>query len=351
MSFPKLRHPIVQAPLAGGPSTPELAAAVSEAGGLGFVAAGYLSPEALGSQIEHVRLLTREPFAVNLFCLMETPVDGARLAAYTRRIQADPAAASVTLGVPRFEDDAFETKLRLVIEQRVPIVSFTFGCPSRAVVDRVHEAGAAVWVTVTEVEEGQAAEQAGADALVAQGIEAGGHRGTFSDADGTGELSTLSLLALLSRRTGLPLVGAGGIADGAGVAAVLAAGARAAQLGTAFMLCPEAGTAAPHRDALLAGERTALTRAFTGRRARGIVNRFMRDHDAAAPAAYPQVNQLTSPLRKAARERGDSGSINLWAGQTHTLARAQPAGELVRQLAHDATGALDQAQQRLGRQP
>ncbi|HEY6028941.1 MAG TPA: nitronate monooxygenase, partial [Gaiellaceae bacterium] len=180
MDFPPLAHPIVQAPMAGGPSTPALAAAVSGAGGLGFLAAGYKSPEALRDEIAETRLLGAELFGVNLFRIVEAPVDEAAVARY--------AAALPGAGEPRFEDDAFAAKLDVVEAERVPVVSFTFGCPPADVVERLHRSGAAVWVTVTEVEEALDARKAGADALVVQGVEAGGHRGTFADEDGTGEL-------------------------------------------------------------------------------------------------------------------------------------------------------------------
>ena len=200
-----------------------------------------------------------------------------------------------------------------------------------------------MWVTVTEVNEALLASQAGADALVVQGAEAGGHRGGFEDADGRGEVALLPLLRLVARACELPLIASGGIADGAGVAAVLAAGARAAQIGTAFMRCPEAATSGAHRDALSAPTPTAITRAFSGRRARGIVNAFMRDHDGQALPAYPHINQLTAPLRAAARSAGDADAINLWAGQAHTLAEDRPAAELVEQWSAEARAALEQA--------
>jgi nitronate monooxygenase len=215
------------------------------------------------------------------------------------------------------------------------------------VAERLHEHGIAVWVTVTDADEALAAASAGADALIVQGVEAGGHRGSFEDRDGRGEIGLLALLALVAAASELPLVASGGIADGAGVAAVLAAGARAAQIGTAFMRCPEAATSRAQREALAAGGPTALTRAFTGRRARGIVNAFMRDHDAAAPSAYPHVHYLTAPLRAAARGAGDSDAINLWAGQAHALAQERPAAELVASWSAQARAALDAAAARL----
>jgi nitronate monooxygenase len=334
--FPELVHPIVQAPLAGGPSTPELTAAVSGAGGLGFLAAGYKSADAVGADITATRGLTAEEFGINLFVLAEAPVDAASLSEYARRLEPETRRYDVPLGEPGFEDDAFDAKLEVVLEERVPIVSFTFGCPSRDAVGRLREREASVWITVTEPEEALTAADRGADALVVQGVEAGGHRGAFEDRDGRGEIALLPLLRLVAREVELPLVAAGGIADGAGVAAVLAAGARAAQVGTAFMRCPEAGTSAPHREALGRPGRTALTRAFTGRRARGIVNRFLEEHDAHAPAAYPHVHHLTAPLRAAARAAGDAETINLWAGQSYGLAEEVPAADLVRRWSAEA---------------
>jgi nitronate monooxygenase len=205
-----------------------------------------------------------------------------------------------------------------------------------------------VWVTVTDPEEAEQAAAAGADALVVQGIEAGGHRASFVDADGAGEYGLLALLALVAERTPLPLVASGGIASGGAVAAVLCAGAQAAQIGTAFMRCPEAGTAAAHRAALATRAPTRLTRAFTGRRARGIANRFLREHSAQAPVAYPEVHHATAPLRAAGRAAGDPEVLNLWAGQAHELARDLPAAELVAALAAEARERLAAAKRVLG---
>jgi nitronate monooxygenase len=342
-TFPALQHPIIQAPMAGGPSTPALAAAVSEAGGLGFIAAGYASADGFAADIARTREITTAPVGVNLFLLAETPVDHARLAAYAEAIEPDARRHDVALGRPRFDDDSFDAKVEVVCRERPPIASFTFGCPAPGLVRRLHALDIAVWVTVTEVDEALLAAQEGADALIVQGVEAGGHRGCFEDTDSRGEVALLPLLRLVARNSELPLIASGGIADGAGVAAVLAAGARAAQIGTAFMRCPEAATSPAHRDALIRPTPTALTRAFSGRRARGIVNAFMRDHDHHAPAAYPHVNHLTAPLRAAARQAGDADAFNLWAGQAHALAEDRPAGELVRQWSDEARTALERA--------
>ena len=228
--------------MAGGPSTPALAAAVSAAGGLGFLAAGYKSPGELQADITRTRELTSTPVGVNLFLLAETPVDHARLTAYAQAIEPEAHRHRVAVGEPHFDDDSLDAKLEVVCRERPPITSFTFGCPAPEVVQRLHERDIAVWVTVTEVEEALLAAHAGADALIVQGVEAGGHRGSFEDADGCGEIGLLPLLRLVAQASELPLIASGGIADGAAVAAVLAAGARAAQIGTAFMRCPEAAT-------------------------------------------------------------------------------------------------------------
>ncbi len=349
MSFPALEHPIVQAPLAGGPSTPELAAAVSNAGGLGFLAAGYLTVETVAGQIARVQELTEARYGLNIFCLEDRAVDTDALERYAEELHAEAEARGAALGTPRFEDDGFAAKVELALRVCPDVVSFTFGCPSGELISRLRDAGVSVWVTVTDVAEAVIADQRGVDALVVQGAEAGGHRGSFADAAGVGELGLLPLLRLTARATTLPLVAAGGIADGAGVAAALAAGAAAVQLGTAFMRCPEAGTSAPHREALSLPGATRITRAFTGRRARGIVNRFMNEHDAQAPAAYPQVHHLTAPLRAAARASGDAQAINLWAGEAYPLAPEEPAGELVRRLGAEASIALARAQERWAR--
>jgi nitronate monooxygenase len=342
-----LRVPIVQAPLAGGASTPALTAAVAGAGAFGFVAAGYKTPEALREDIGAVRSLTREPFGVNLF----VPGAAADPAAYERYVAelADEARRQgVALGEPRFEDDAWQAKLAQLEADPVAVVSFTFGCPEASVIARLQAAGSEVWVTVTDPDEAEQAAAAGADALVAQGIEGGGHRASFVDADDAGEYGLLALLQLLRARTSLPLVASGGIATGAAVAAVLCAGARAAQVGTAFMRCSEAGTSAAHREALATPAPTRLTRAFTGRRARGIANRFLREHSADAPIAYPEIHHVTAPLRAAGRAANDPDVLNLWAGQTHELAPELPAAGVVATMAAEAAEALAAARGALG---
>jgi nitronate monooxygenase len=337
--------PIVLAPLAGGPSTPALAAAVSGAGGLGFLGAGYLTAARLADDVAATRRLTGEPFGVNLF-VPGPPSDPELVARYAASLAGESERAGVPLGEGRWSDDDFDAKVDVLAGDPVAVVSFTFGCPPAEAVRRLQDAGSEAWVTVTTPEEALAAEAAGADALVVQGAEAGGHRGGATD---TGEaLGLLPLLQLVAAATGLPLVATGGIATGAGVAAVLAAGARAAALGSAFLRCPEAGTSGVHRAALEGSAPTAPTRAFTGRTARGIRNRFLDEHGAAAPAAYPELHFLTAPLRQAARAAGDPEVVNLWAGQAYRLGTGLPAAEVVARLHAEARAAAARAAGRLG---
>lgn len=343
----RLPVPIVLAPLAGGPSTPELAAAVSQAGGLGFVAGGYLTASALEERLETARRLSDSPLGVNLFVPGTGPAPTTAFEDHRAQVAALAEREGLELGEPRWDDDDWEAKLVLVQRRAPAVVSFTFGCPSAEVIGAVRAVGSEVWVTVTQAEEARVAAAAGADALVVQGAEAGGHRGAFRDDPDAEPVGLLALLALVRAAVDLPLVASGGIVTGAGLAAALCAGAAAGQLGTAFLLAPEAGTAAAHRGALEEGGATALTRAFSGRLARGIRNRFMAEVGP-GPVAYPEVHHLTAPLRRQARERMDPGLINLWAGQAFHLARARPAGETVRAIAADARAALAGAQTIIG---
>jgi nitronate monooxygenase len=344
MVLDELEHPIVLAPLAGGASTPELAAAVSDAGGLGFLASGYLTPEALEERIAAVRDLTDAPFGVNLFVPGDPDAEVPGVEDYVREVAPEASRYGAELGDPRYDDDGYQQKLALVSQQRPAVVSFTFGCPDPERLATLGESGVETWVTATSPTEATAAAKAGAKAIVLQGSEAGGHRASFADTDDE-PLSTLVLLRLVAQRVRLPLIATGGLTDGPAVAAALAAGASAAQLGTAFLRADEAGTEPAYRDALASRTPTALTRAFSGRRARGIVNRFMTEH-AEAPAAYPHVHYATAPLRAAARKRGDVDGFNLWAGQAHELAASGSAVEILRSISDGARQALEAAANR-----
>jgi nitronate monooxygenase len=324
--------------MAGGPSTVALAAAVGKAGGLGFLAAGYRSADAVADEVARLRKTSAAPFGVNVFS--PVPVgEPARVAAYAELLAPRAARLGARLGEPVHSDDDHDAKVAVLAELRPAVVSFAFGVPPAASIDALHATGVRVWLTVTSPEDAVAAAAAGADALVVQGWEAGGHRGGGTD-DEPGQLGLLPLLALVRRVTDLPPVAAGGIADGRGVAAVLAAGAALAQLGTAFLRTPEAGTAPTHAAALAEDRPTTVTRVFTGRRARALVNRATAELPADAPAAYPEVHALTRPLRAAARAAGDAEELHLWAGQAHRLAEPVPAGELVGRLAAEAREAL-----------
>jgi nitronate monooxygenase len=309
----ELDIPIVLAPLAGGPSTPELAAAVSNAGGLGFVAAGYLKADALRDRIAKTRSLTDRPFGVNLF-VPGPKSDPATYADYVK-----------DLGEPRWDDDDWDAKLALLKADPVDIVSFTFGCPAP---DVMHDLPGEAWVTITSPLEARAAVAAGADAVVVQGAEAGGHRGSWVDDKDLEPIGLLALLQLVD--VDVPKIASGGIMTPQAVQAVRALGAQAAQIGTAFLRAPEAGTA--YKERLSGDTPTALTRAFSGRLARGIRNRFMIEHPD-APIAYPEIHYATAKFRAAARQAGDADAFNLWAGQAYPLAQERPAGEIARALA------------------
>ncbi|MGW2420384.1 nitronate monooxygenase [Streptomyces sp. NPDC001709] len=337
-------HPIVQAPMAGGVSVPQLAAAVSEAGGLGFLAAGYKTADGMYQEIKQLRGLTRRPFGVNVFMSQPEYAESGAVEVYAHQLAGEAAWYETELGDPDSgRDDGYDAKLAVLLDNPVPVVSFHFGVPSREVLDKLRRAGTFTLVTATTAEEARAVEQAGADAVIAQGVEAGGHQGTHRDLpenDGSG-IGLLSLVAQVREAVGIPIVAAGGIMRGSQIAAVLAAGASAAQLGTAFLATAESGANALHKQALTNPlfARTELTRAFSGRPARGLVNRFMREHGPYAPAAYPEIHHLTAPLRKAAAKAGDAQGMALWAGQGHRLARELPAGELVRVLAAELDAA------------
>jgi nitronate monooxygenase len=349
--FESLRFPVIVAPMAGGPTTPELVAAVTAAGGFGFLGAGYLTGDALADLVAKTAELTGEPFGVNLF--VPGPPSTADVSGHRERMLAEAVRYGVEPGEPHWEDDNYPAKLDIVVERRVPVVSFTFGLPSAEDVGRLHEVGSQVVVTVTSPEEAQLAAEVGADALSVQGFEAGGHRGLFVDdpalAAGGEVYGLLAALRLVSSVVDLPLIAAGGLVHGADVAAVLVAGAVAAQLGTAFMRADEAGTNTIQRHALAdGGRKTAFTRAFTGRPARGMVNRVITELSEQAPSAYPDLHHLSKPIRGAATKAGDPEAMSLWAGQTYTLAGTGPAADIFATLEREARKAFSRASRTLG---
>jgi nitronate monooxygenase len=335
MSLLSDRLPIIAAPMAGGPSTPALAAAVSDAGGLGFLAAGYLTADRLDEQLTEIESLTDQPYGVNLFLPSPRAERVEPILAYRERLRPLAERLGVPLGEPRWDDDALAAKVDVLERHRPAAVSFTFNAPDPALCQRIRAAtGATLIATVTSPDEAGAV-ASDVDMLAVQGAEAGGHRGIFRDEPSQPAVPLLSLLDAVSAVTDLPLIAAGGIASGRHIVDALEHGAVAAALGTAFLCCPEAGTSTVHRRALLAApfSETGFTRAFTGRPARALVNGFFREYDAAAVPGYPEIHHVTRPIRAAAAAAGDSDNVHLWAGVNWHLVTEEPAAALVARLA------------------
>jgi nitronate monooxygenase len=325
---------LILAPMAGGPTTPGLVAAVSEAGGLGSLASAYSTAEQIDADVAEVRRLTKAPFAINLFAYVPRAVDPLAveavapvLAGFARELGVEPKPAP--------PGPSFDVQLEAVLRAQPSTFSFTFGLPPREHLRALRERSIFTVGTATSLDEAAALQDAGVDAICAQGVEAGGHRGAFIE---DGLMGTLALVATMVKHVRLPVIAAGGIMDGRGVRAALTLGAQAVQLGTAFLLCPEAGTSAPYRAALQseAARHTVITRAFSGRPARGIRNRFSDAFEQLTPPAFPAQQGLTRDLRAAATKQNRSDLMQLWAGQGAALIRAMPAGELVRTLLAEA---------------
>ncbi len=345
-----LTHPIVLGPLGGGPGTPALAAAVSEAGGLGGLGTSYLAPPQLAQAIREARALTSRPFGVNLFAGgwdARASGDAGPILGVLARIHAELGLPAPE--VPAVGEDPFPAQLEAVLEARPAAFSFTFGVPDAVALARLRERGIFVAGTATSVEEARALEDAGVDAVVAQGTEAGGHRGTFRgppEASGDGPRGpppTLALTEAVARAVRVPVIASGGIMDGRDVRAALDRGAAAAQLGTAFLACPESGASPAYKQALLAAgaDRTVVTRAFSGRSARGLANAFIAAVEGTPGAIlpYPLQNAVTRPMRTAAAKLGKPDYLSLWAGQGVARLRALPAAELVRRLVEELAAA------------
>lgn len=337
--------PIVQAPMAGGPTTPELVVAVSEAGGLGSLAGGYLSPGELAKQIDAVRAKTNKPFAVNLFvpqALHASAGADAQVMWDALKSVRDTLGVSAAVLPTWSVDDHFAEKVEVVLDQRVPIVSFTFGLPDAEVIRRFKEEGRLLVCSATSVAEARLLEANGMDAIVAQGSEAGGHRGAFLEDGGRSLIGTTALIPQVVDAVNVPVLAAGGVMDGRGLAAVLALGAAGAQMGTAFLRASESGAHTLLQQALLEREETetVVTRALTGKYARGFRTTFIDQLEAGETPIpdYPIQHALTSPLRKAAAAAMDASFMSLWAGQGHRMAASQGAGDLVVRFAREAKG-------------
>lgn len=339
-----IEHPIVQGPMGGGPSTPELVAAVSNAGGLGSLGAAYLTPDQIVDSIWRIRSLTDRPFNVNLFaggyehpgCVDPEPMLG--LLAGIHAVLELPRPA-----LPASTSDPFPEQFEAVMESPPPIFSFTFGIPRPDVMNRLRARGIAILGTGTTVQEARMLTAAGVTAVVLQGEEAGAHRGTFAGPFEAAMVPTLDLVAEAARAVPVPVIASGGLMDGRDVAAAIKLGASAVQLGTAFLVCSESGAPEAHKQAILTANRdtTVVTRAFSGRPARGLRNAFIEalegKDDAILP--FPLQNALTRPMRTAAGKRGNAGYLSLWAGRGVARARSMPAGELVRRLVGEMSSA------------
>jgi len=335
LGFWDLAVPVVGAPMAGGPSTPALAAAVSNAGGLGFIAGGYVSAERFADDIAAARAATTGPIGANLFVPQPSVADYVQLDHYAEALDEIAEHYDVEVGRPRFGDnDGWTHKLEVAADLRPEVVSFTFGAPSPDVLRWFGALGILLLITVTSAYEAGVAVAAGADALVVQGPGAGGHRGTFAPDMKAGSESLGELLDRISSAHDVPLIAAGGLGTVEDVAGVLRRGAVAAQVGTALLLSDEAGTNSAHRTALQNPyfSNTLVTRAFSGRYARGLENDFTRLLDDVAPLGYPEVNQMTAPIRAAAVAADDPHGTNLWAGTAYRAARPGPAVDIVKKL-------------------
>ena len=330
--------PIVQGPMTGSDS-PDLAAAVSAGGGLGSLGCGMRSPQAMRDAAAAVRAQTDRPFCMNLFVQATPTPDAAQVERALQRLAPLYAQFGATPAVPAQWCEDFAQQLDTLIDLRPAVASFTFGILTDAQVARLHAGGIAVWGTATTVAEALAWQAAGADAVIASGCEAGGHRGTFLGDYASSMVSTLPLVRECAQRLQVPVIAAGGIMDGACIAAALALGAQAVQMGTAFLVCPESAINTAYRTALAsaAATDTVTTRTISGRPARGIRNAMigMLEPEEADIPAYPVQNALTGALRKLAGGAGDAQYLSLWAGQGVALARALPAAQLLRQLSEE----------------
>jgi nitronate monooxygenase len=342
-----IEFPIIQAPMAGGATTPELVSAVSEAGALGFIAAAYYSASQIIEFARAVRARTSRPFGINLFA----PVEASSLPS-----NVQPALDAIAgyheelrLAPPRLAERAihdFDDQLAAALESGASAFSFTFGLLAEGTLRALKARGMIILGTATTVDEAIALEESGVDAIIAQGSEAGAHRGTFRSAFEAAMIGTMALVPQVVDAVELPVVASGGIMDGRGILAALALGAYGVQMGTAFLTTDESGIPDGYKTAVLAAAEsdTRVTRAFSGRPARGLVNRFMDEVEARGAAAnlgYPVQNALTRPLRTEAARQNRPEFLSLWSGQGVRLTRREPAGQLVRRLVAEANAAVD----------
>jgi nitronate monooxygenase len=328
------KYPIIQAPMAGGISTAALAAAVSENGGLGFLAAGYKTTEALENEIIAMKQ-AGVLYGVNLFVPTQEADKLEEVNKYKARLEND---WDITLELPAWSDDEWQEKLALLKHYKVPATSFTFGCPNKEIIKELQETGTYIIVTVTDSKEAWIAQQAGANAVCLQGIEAGGHRASFENTDPIDNKPLIDLLSDVLETVEIPVIVAGGIMNGEQINKFLQAGAAAVQLGTAFICCEESGANEIYKRALIERQfaNTRLTRTFTGRLARGLENDFMHRYETIAPASYPTLHFLTQSIRKRALTTENPQAMSMWAGVGFKQVRALPVKELMQQLVREA---------------
>lgn len=337
--------PVIAAPMAGGPSTPELVIAAARAGGLGFLAGGYKSVDGLATEIGRVRDSGVTGFGVNLFVPGAPVRDRAAVQRYRDALVPVAAEYGTSVGeIVDADDDAYQGKIELMIRGRIPLVSFTFGLPTASEVERLHGVGSTVVATIADTLGALRAASVGVDALCVQGTEAGGHRATLDVDAVPNTTSTPDLVRAVASLVDLPLVAAGGIATGADVDAAFAAGAMAVQVGTVLLDSIEAGTKPTHRAALRDSRfrETVVTRAFSGRPARALRNRFTDTFGPVAPAEYPQIHHLTTPIRAAAAAADDPDNLNLWAGTNVAGLPRGSATDIITALWSQATVAAAQ---------
>ncbi|WP_068183943.1 nitronate monooxygenase [Mycobacterium sp. UM_CSW] len=329
--------PLVAAPMAGGPTTPAMVSAATQAGALGMLAAGYKTVDAVEAEIKKVRA-EGIPFGINLFAPNPLPVDPDSYRAYAAIVQKEADQFGLTLPTEPIDDtDRFDEKIALLLDDPVPLVSFTFGIPPREVITALKKANTVVVQTVTTPDEAAQARDAGVDMLAVQAATAGGHSGTLSPRRPLTPVPIVDLVAQIVATVPLPVMAAGGLATPVAVADVIRAGAVAAAVGTVLLRATESGASATHQAALMdpAYSETVITRAFTGRPARGLRNAFIDAHEAQAPLGYPAIHYLTSPMRKAAAAAGKPDYVHLWAGTGYRHATAEPAADILRRLASD----------------
>lgn len=330
-----LSNPVIAAPMAGGATTTAMVIAAARAGSLGLLAAGYKTPEALAAEMVAVQSESI-PFGVNVFAPNPVPISAESYHSYASAMQREADRFGLTLPPePIEDDDAFAAKIELLLSNPVPVVSFTFGIPDTGVIAALQKAGTTVVQTVTSLPEAELAAAAGVDMLAVQASVAGGHSGTLTPDRLPEPVPLVDLITQLTTRVPLPTIAAGGLVTPQEVAAVLRAGATAAAVGTALLRADESGASATHRAALTdpARTETVLTRAFTGRPARGLRNRFIDDFEVSAPLGYPAIHYLTSPLRKAAAAAGEPDLVHLWAGTGYRHTRTESTAAILTDLA------------------